>query len=61
MIICRDVDGKNNLALSDEDFKRLGWDAKTLLELSFDGTGWRIKQSNVAASKFIEAEDDYVE
>jgi|TARA_Y100000310_G_scaffold222651_1_gene224386 hypothetical protein len=61
MIICKDADGKNILALSDEEFKRLGWDERTLLELNFDGTGWRIEQSNVAAVKYIKLENDYVE
>ena len=44
--------------LTEEELEDLGWDEKTLLELEQTGVGWIIKQSKVAASKFLGFNDD---
>ena len=44
--------------LTEEELEDLGWDEKTLLELEQTSVGWIIKQSKVAASKFLGFNDD---
>ena len=47
------------IPVPDKVMKNLGWDEKTLLELEYsedgkeNGPGWVIKQSKVAAGKFL--------
>ena len=44
--------------LTEEELEDLGWDEKTLLELEQTSVGWIIKQSKVAASKFLGFRDN---
>ena len=44
-------DGSIVLSLTDEEFEDLDWEEQTLLELEYDGFGWTIQQSKVAAGK----------
>ena len=44
--------------LTEEELEHLGWDEKTLLELEQTSVGLIIKQSKVAASKFLGFRDD---
>ena len=52
------------IPVPDKVMKNLDWDEKTLLELEYAedgkerGPGWVIKQSKVAASKFLGFNDD---
>ena len=46
-------DGSKVLSLTDEELEDLGWDEKILLELEYDGIGWTIQQSKVAACKYM--------
>jgi len=41
------------LFVPDKVLENLGWDEKILLELEHTDDGWIIKQSKVAASKFL--------
>jgi hypothetical protein len=41
------------IPVPDKVMKNLGWDEKILLELEHIDGGWIIKQSKVAASKFL--------
>ena len=53
-------DGSKVLSLTDEEFEDLDWEEQTLLELEYDGFGWTIQQSKVAAGKVIGGKN-YVE
>ena len=44
-------DGSKVLSLTDEEFEDLDWEEQILLELEYDGFGWTIQQSKVAAGK----------
>ena len=46
-------DGSKVLTIGNWELKDLGWDEKILLELEHTDDGWIIKQSKVAASKFL--------
>ena len=52
------------IPIPDKVMKKLNWDEKTLLEFEYvengkeNGPGWVIKQSKVAASKFLGFNDD---
>ena len=52
------------IPVPDKVMKNLDWDEKTLLEFEYTddggllGPGWVIKQSNVAAGKFLGFSDD---
>ena len=46
-------DGSKVLSLTDEEFEDLDWEEQILLELEYDGFGWTIQQSKVAAGKVI--------
>ena len=45
-------DGSKVLSLTYEEFEDLDWEEQILLELEYDGFGWTIQQSKVAAGKF---------
>ena len=46
------------LFLTEEELDDLGWDEKILLELEQIPAGWIIKQSKVAASRFLGFSDE---
>ena len=46
------------IPVPDKVMKNLGWDEKILLEFEHTDDGWIIKQSKVAASKFLGFSDD---
>ena len=54
-------DGSKVLSLTDEEFEDLGWEERVLLELKYDGIGWTIQQSKVAAGKIIGGKPDVEE
>ena len=54
-------DGSKVLSLTDEEFEDLDWEEQILLELEYDGFGWTIQQSKVAAAKVIGGKPDVEE
>tara|TARA_Y100001951_G_C11044199_1_gene131990 strand:+ start:102 stop:308 length:207 start_codon:yes stop_codon:yes gene_type:complete len=48
----------DSIIIPQEIIEELGWEERILLELEYTDDGWIIKQSKVAAVKFLGSQDD---